>query len=51
MRSSKNLNQNVLKMHCFFEKKYFLKKNRQALGAPPSNLCNITHKPYCYKTF
>jgi len=37
MLSSKHLNQNMLKM------RYFLKKNRQALGAPPSDPCNHTH--------
>jgi len=37
MLSSKNLNQNMFKMH------YFSEKNRQALRVPPSDYRNLTH--------
>jgi len=42
MLSSKTLNQNMLKMRYFFEKKK-KKRNRQALRAPPSGPHNLTH--------
>jgi len=39
MLSSKNLNQNMFKMRYFLKKR----KNRQALGALPSDPSNLTH--------
>jgi len=38
MLSTKNLNQNMLKMRFFF----FWKRTRIS-GVPPSDLCNLTH--------
>jgi len=42
MLLSKNLNQNMLKMRYIFLKK----KNRQALEAPSSDPCSLTHTNY-----